>query len=217
MKILYWNVRGIANSPSRLALRRLINLNNPDFVFLAEPWMNFNAFPATWLTRLNLKIFAFNSRDNNLPNLWCICSIHLNPIVIHSDDQQVTFKFLHNNKEFFFSVVYASTSNLQRKKLWQTQSYLQSSYSAAPWCFIGDFNTILGAREHFGVLNPARPPIAYFHSWTDSNSLLHLPTRDAFYTWDNNRSGRRHVKRRLDRSICNQNMIDSAPPYPVPP
>jgi hypothetical protein len=47
MKVLYWNIRGIANSSSKLALKRLINLHCPDFVFIAEPWMKFDSFPST--------------------------------------------------------------------------------------------------------------------------------------------------------------------------
>jgi hypothetical protein len=49
MKILYWNIRGIANSPSRLVLKRLILANKPDFVFIYEPWMPFHIFPISWL------------------------------------------------------------------------------------------------------------------------------------------------------------------------
>jgi hypothetical protein len=69
MKCLYWNSRGLANSPTRLALKNLINQHNPDLVLLSEPWMNFDDLPRRWLANLNLKLFAFNSRDNLLPNL----------------------------------------------------------------------------------------------------------------------------------------------------
>jgi len=203
MKSLYWNIRGIANSPSRLALKRLILLHKPDFIFLAEPWMNFNHFPASWLHRLGFKLFSFNNRDHLLPNLWCICSLHLDPILIDYDSQQVTFTINLNNNTLFFSSIYASTSNIKRKDLWHKLSSLQSRYDA-PWCLIGDFNIVLGSHEHCGSFSPARPPMIDFQSWTDINNLIHLPTRGAFFTWDNGRMGRRHTKRRLDRSICNK-------------
>lgn len=48
-----------------------------------------------------------------------------------------------------------------------------------------------------------------FQGWSDLNELIHIPTRGAEFTWDNRRSGLRHTKRRLDRVICNQNMLDS--------
>jgi len=161
MKMLYWNIRGIANFPSRLALRRLLITNKPDFVFLAEPWMNYNSFPATWLQRLGLKVFSFNHRIGNIPNLWCICSSNLNPTLIHVDNQQVSFSILINHQTYFFSAVYASTDYQTRKHLWKTLSTLQTSNNG-PWGFIGDFNTILGAHEHAGFFNPARAPIIDF-------------------------------------------------------
>lgn len=207
MKLLYWNIRGIVNSPSRLALKRLITKNKSDFVFIDEPWMNYDDFPSTWLNRLGLKVFSFNHREDNLPNLWCICSILFELVIINKDDQQVSFKIKVGNNDFFISAIYASNSFLKRKQLWNTLQNNQTQIDA-PWCFLGDFNTIIGAHEHYGALNPARPPIIDFQNWTDSNDLLHIHTRGATYTWDNGRSGRRHVKRRLDRVVCNQNFLD---------
>ena len=47
-----------------------------------------------------------------------------------------------------------------------------------------------------------------FQSWSDTFDLFHIPTRGVEFTWDNGRFGRKHTKRRLDRSVCNQQMID---------
>jgi hypothetical protein len=77
MKGLYWNIRGIANKVSKLALRNLINTEKPDFIIIVEPWMSFDKFPLRWLQRLDLKLFSVNCRDNLLPNIWCIAKIVL--------------------------------------------------------------------------------------------------------------------------------------------
>jgi len=118
--------------------------------------MNSNAFPSSWLHRLGLKIFSLNQRENLLPNLWCICPLDFNPVIIDITDQHVAFSINVNNVVMHISAIYASTSNLKRKDLWQRLSWLQNQY-IAPRCFIGDFNTVLGAHEHFGyfaLLNP---------------------------------------------------------------
>lgn len=156
MKALYWNIRGIANSPSILALKRLIKLHSPDFVFIAEPWMNFDSFPPTWLHRLDYKLFFCNSRTNKIPNLWWIFLNNLNPIVNNVDDQQVTFSCTMHNQVIFLSAIYAFTSNLKRKELWQKLSFLQVSLNG-PCCYIGDFNSILGAHKHNDFLSPTKP------------------------------------------------------------
>jgi len=82
------------------------------------------------------------------------------------------------------------------------------SQNDAPWCFIRDFNTILEAHEHSGSHTPARPPMVDFQSWTDNNDFLHLPTMGAAFTSENGWSGRRHIIRRLNRVVCNQNWLD---------
>ncbi|GAU50480.1 hypothetical protein TSUD_409650 [Trifolium subterraneum] len=208
MKILYWNIRGVANSPSRLALKRLVVNNNPDFVFIAEPWMNFSDLPRGWLARMGLKMFGSNDRGQRQSNLWCFCKDSVNPIIISSNDQQVSFSFSDNNKSFCMAAIYASNDYIKRRDLWKCLSDLQQQFRQ-PWCFIGDFNTILGAHEHRGNAIPARAPIEDFQNWTDSNYLLHLSTSGATFTWSNGRGGSRHTERRLDRTICNQDWVDA--------
>jgi hypothetical protein len=75
----------MANSPTRLALKRLINLHSPDFIFIAEPWIKFEDLPRRWLVKLNLKLFAMNIRPNMLPNLWCLCKQQIDPVIIASN------------------------------------------------------------------------------------------------------------------------------------
>lgn len=69
MKCIYWNARGLANPPTRVALKRFILQHRPDVILLSEPWMDFVDFPRRWLVNLNLKLFVVNSRQNMLPNL----------------------------------------------------------------------------------------------------------------------------------------------------
>jgi len=128
MRCLYWNIRGFANAPSRLALKNLILNNNPDFVFLSEPWMKFVNTPRNWFTRLNLKLFASNSRDNLDPNLWCFCKTNLNPNILQIDDQSVAFSLTDNDKLFAMAAIYASTSNIKRKNLWHNLNTLQAQH-----------------------------------------------------------------------------------------
>jgi hypothetical protein len=207
MKCIFWNARGLANPPSRLALKHLILQNNPDIVLLSEPWMPFDDFPSRWLANLNLKLFALNNRNNLLPNLWCLCKLSLNPFVLATDDQHVSFTIFENDKTFAISAVYASTNYRNRRKLWNALNSLQAQHDL-PWSFFGDFNVILGAHEHRDRTSPARLPIEEFQNWSESFNLVHLPTRGVEFTWNNGRGGNRHTERRLDRVICNQSWMD---------
>jgi hypothetical protein len=207
MKCFYWNIRGLANPSSKLALKDLFLEFKPDICFLAEPWMNVNRLSPRWLHRLGLKLFAVNSRPNNSPNLWCLCSISLNPTLLATDDQHIAISVDIDGKSFGISGVYASTCYMNRRNLWNALTQVHSQY-LFPWCYMGDFNTILGSHEYRGNSTPARLPMLEFQNWTDQNHLFHLPTHGAFFTWANGRRGRHYTQKRLDRVICNQEWFD---------
>lgn len=124
MKCLYWNMRGITNSPTKLALKRTLTVHKPDVLFIAEPWMSFNDFPPRWLSRLGLKMFVINTRIDLEPNLWCFCLASLNPEVISVVDQHVSFLIKDQNIICGITAVYASTSHVTRRSLWQNLNNL---------------------------------------------------------------------------------------------
>jgi hypothetical protein len=142
-----------------------------------------------------------------LPNIWCLCNLNLSPTVIDAGEQHVAFSVADNNKVVAISAVYAATNYISRRKLWDDLNNLQTQFPL-PWCFIGDFNVILGAHEHRGRVPPARLPMEEFKSWTDGFNLIHLHTSGADYTWQNGRGGLRHTEKRLDRAVCNQAWLD---------
>lgn len=118
MKYIYWNVIGLANPPSRLALQILISLHNLDFVFISEPWMDFEQFPERWITSLQLKMFALNNRPNRLSNIQYFCKISMNLVILTLDEQHVSFSIVDGHQTFVISVVYASTDYRKRRQLW---------------------------------------------------------------------------------------------------
>jgi len=71
------------------------------------------------------------------------------------------------------------------------------------WCFLGDFNTILGA--HHEQRSMYRTYIICRSK--NNNNLIHLASKDGDFTWANERRGRHHTQRRLDRAICCQDWI----------
>jgi hypothetical protein len=207
MKCLYWNVRGLANSPTKLALKKLILDNKPVLCFVYEPWISVDRISISWLNRVGMKIIAVNNRGSLLPNLWCLCSIHLNPVILAINDQLISISLNVGGISFGIAAIYASTCYIKRRELWSNLSSLVNQYPI-PWSFIGDFNTILGAHEHRGNCAPVSTPISDFQNWTNNLNLIHLPTHGAFFTWANGRRGRQYTQRRLDRVICNQAWIN---------
>lgn len=110
------------------------------------------------------------------------------------------------DQQLFISAVYASTNYLTRRNLWSELENLKAN-NHGPWCYIGDFNVVLGAHEVKGSHLPRKTPCDDFKAWTETYNLLHLPTRGAEFTWSNGRKLAAHTQKRLDRSICDDNWI----------
>lgn len=107
----------------------------------------------------------------------------------------------------YISAVYASTAYLVRRKLWSKLTDLQATYSG-PWCFVGDFNSILGAHEARGSHLPLRVACDDFQEFRNSARLTHILTRGSTFTWCNGWRGLARTEKRLDRSLCNDHWID---------
>lgn len=161
MKILFWNARGIANLPTRLVLKNLCSKHKPDVVILVEPWMLFSDLPSTYWTSLGFKLFAVNNRDQVAPNLWCLCRTHLEANLVAASKQQVSFSMSFADQLVYIFAVYASTTYFQRRLLWTELSALQQN-DVGPWCYIGDFNAVLGAHERRGGPIPSHASCADF-------------------------------------------------------
>lgn len=74
MKAIYWNVKGLENTPIKLSFKKLQIDHKPEFCFISEPRMDHNVFLKDWLNMLNLLCFVVIQRNNLLPNLWRCCS-----------------------------------------------------------------------------------------------------------------------------------------------
>lgn len=164
--------------------------------------------PISFWMKLNLKLITLNDRDTLIPNLWCFCNTSIDPTILSISSQFVAISYVVDNIPCGIAAVYASTSYISRRILWNELTDLHDNFKL-PWYFIGDFNTILGMHEYHGTKNPNHLPMDDFSNWTSASSLVHLPTIGAKFTWANGRKGRDFTQKRLDRVICNIDVLSS--------
>lgn len=75
-----------------------------------------------------------NNRYPLIPSISGLYSDNLNPTILSSSQQHVSFSVVMHNQLIHISVVYASTSHVVRRSLWMELASLQQSYPG-PWCF----------------------------------------------------------------------------------
>lgn len=179
---------GITNSSTKLTLKRLILKNRPQFIFVAEPWMVFPKFPTNWIRKLHLKMVALNNIGNLDPNLLFFYDSDLNLDILAIDDQFIYFTIKLQYKYFGLAAIYASINYVIRRDLWIKISNISSNH-IIHWCFLGDFDIILGARKYMVSRQPTRIIMENFSTWTNSNHLLYIPTTREIFTWNNGIKG----------------------------
>lgn len=113
---------------------------------------------------------------------------------------------LRDNR-YFFSTVYASTTYTTHRQLWlELESLYYNKTSQAPGATLVTLMWFRGRMKSVEVLLLYCTPLMTFWAWTDSCSLVHLPTSGVDLTWSNGRNG--GISLRLDRATCDKDSFN---------
>jgi hypothetical protein len=157
MNILYWNIRGIGNSDTRIALKNLYLSHKPFLIFVAEPKVNFVQIPSWYWPSIGVNKYCINNRGPLLPNLWALWGNELSATVIFVSDQCIALEISCFQSTVYIAAIYANTYYVKRRQLWADLTHLQGCFQG-PWMFMGDFNAVLGAHQKRGRCPP--PPLS---------------------------------------------------------
>ncbi|XP_040369487.1 uncharacterized protein LOC121051324 [Rosa chinensis] len=205
MKVLYWNVRGIANAPTQNALKDFIRVHKREILCIAEPFVALNSIPSSFWRGFGLATICTNDRGGSRPNLWLFGKISLVPMVrvLLVTDQQVTLQVMHDSVNCIITAVYARTTMAERGRLWTDLAEVKGRFVSGPWLVFGDFNAVLGAHEKKGGAPVCRRSCEEFQAMSDICELIHVDTKGAEFTWARCCGLRGNVELRLDRCLAN--------------
>ncbi|XP_024172190.1 uncharacterized protein LOC112178246 [Rosa chinensis] len=179
----------------------MVRVHRPCFVALSKPFVPINSINRSFWRSLGLFPFATNDRGFQAPNLWVLCHEALQPTVLSSTFQQVTFSCMIDGLLCIFTVVYAKTSIVGRRALWNDLREIHSTYVHDPWVVLEDFNCVLGAHEKRGGSPPNLISCLEFQQMCTAYELMDIPTVGLAYTWSN-----RRTDVRLDRSLARRRL-----------
>ncbi|KAK9949956.1 hypothetical protein M0R45_005463 [Rubus argutus] len=210
MKILYWNLRGIANVATQDAIKEFVRAHNPEVLCIAEPFVALDSIPVSFWHSLGMRVVCTNDRGSLLPNLWVFCKLSLIPWirVLFTSDQQISLQVMFDGVNCFLSAVYARTIMAGRRKLWEDITDVKGRFVTGPWLVFGDFNAVLGAHEKKGGASICRRSCEEFQAMSDVCELVHVDTKGAEFTWVRRRGLRGNVELRLDRCLANLDWMD---------
>ncbi|XP_026443515.1 uncharacterized protein LOC113343595 [Papaver somniferum] len=166
MRVLFWNINGVARDVAQDKLKELIRDFKPDVFGIAEPKVPCSAGFRYGLLREGYSSHVINNASSSgIANIWVCYSNTLNISIVNVSKQGITVEV----DGVHVSFVHASYIQVTRRSLWQQ---LVSSGDGIPWLVIGDFNCILRLDEKKGGLEPRTSAINEFSDWLDDNNLF---------------------------------------------
>ncbi|XP_026420111.1 uncharacterized protein LOC113316100 [Papaver somniferum] len=197
MRVLFWNINGVARDAAQCKLRELIREFKPDIFCLVEPKVHFSV---DFGDRLQLEGFyphiIHNATASSIANMWIRYLNGIVPSVINRRKQAITVEV----DGVHISFVHASYVQVTRRRLWKQLNSLDTSIS---WLVMGDFNCVLRLDEKKGGLEPRTSAINKFSDWMNDNNLFEADFLGTKFTWTNGQSGSHIIISKLDRAVIN--------------
>nr|XP_011457336.1 PREDICTED: uncharacterized protein LOC105349397 [Fragaria vesca subsp. vesca] len=198
--ILYWNVRGAADSKLPDIIQDLRRIYKFNILVISEPRISEDKALKV-VKSLGFSSFTIEDATGFSGGLWLLWDDQQVKLeVVDSNFQSITSLVTESsNKQWFFTTVYANPDHALREELWV---YLDAfnSRCTIPWLITGDFNELISDADKQGgraVLGGGS-----FASWVDRNYLIDLGYIGADFTWKGTRNGE-EILERLDRGLCN--------------
>ncbi|XP_026378664.1 uncharacterized protein LOC113273111 [Papaver somniferum] len=166
MRVLFWNINGVAREVAQFKLRELIRDFKPEVCCLVEPKVASSAnFGRRLITEGYSPDIIHNSSCSSIANLWICYTNGLNVLVVNTSKQAITVAV----EGVHISFVHASYVQVTRHRLWQQ---LDMKDTVTPWLVMGDFNCILRLDEKKCGRETRSSVIIEFSDWIDDINLF---------------------------------------------
>lgn len=202
MKIMVWNVQGLGNPLTFLALKKILKRVKMEIVFLCE-------------TRKVVSKMEVNSRNlgyecclvvgrtgtgGGLALMWRQeVDLYVRSYSLHHIDAIIK---QHEELSWRFSGIYGHPEAGMKKHTWELLRRL-SSESRLPWICGGDFNEHLEPNAKVGGRFCYLDAMAEFRQALSDCKLIDMGFFGLPFTWSNRRFGSTNlIEERLDRFLC---------------
>ena len=201
MIVLSWNVRGLNSIPRQKVVRRLIESQSPDLVFIQETKLSLdglaNCVACIWPQGSWQGVGALNFsggmacfwNPRKVSPLWWVSSRSAISLVATS---------FETGERCLLSNIYAPTDFTGKSQLWAHIRFIRSLDPFLPWIMAGDFNVVTSLDEKRGGMDQSSNLL---RDMIGSLKLVDMEPINGVYTWTNQRCGDEDISERLDRFL----------------
>jgi len=220
MKILSWNCRGLGNPAAVRALKKLLQSNCPDVMFLMETKLadtdtkakaNLFCDPLSNLFMVNCDLSAKN-RSGGLALIWNQ-SVNINILSFNKISIDAYITSCNTNIQWYATCIYGSPYANHKHLTCETINNLHLNRQNDSWIVFGDFNMILNGSEKLGGNGVDYYITSLFNETLNHCNLNDLGYSVYKYTWANNQIDNHHIQERLDRFCANIHWTNQFPRY----
>src|SRR3954468_12642466 len=102
LRVIIWNVRGIANNPSRRRVNHLFKKFNLHGIVLLEP--KDTTLP---IDHYRAKFKCQGAMSNTKNSIWCFWKDTINITLLSQSDQHISMNIIHGSRAFTVTSIYA--------------------------------------------------------------------------------------------------------------
>ncbi|GJS75909.1 RNA-directed DNA polymerase, eukaryota, reverse transcriptase zinc-binding domain protein [Tanacetum coccineum] len=114
--------------------------------------------------------------------------------------------------KFFCTIVYASNSYIERRKLWRELGNQKIISNGVPWCILGDFNVSLKVEEHSNGSSTITNEMNEFLEVIQDIEVEDILSSGFHYTWTKSRMNPKcKTLKKLDRIMINEDFMEKFP------
>lgn len=196
---IFWNCRGIGNSPTVNHLKKLLKKFNVDFVAIFEPKLQ-EKHIARIMQKLGMSHCWCNSSSQS--HIWIFWH-NIDSVVLLSEMSQASsFKIEHKQVNLVITCEYAALESCKRRDLWSYVLDISDSISV-PWCVGGDFNVISSPSEAKGNFSFDYPAADDFNDFINTAGFSEMEIYGDDLSWSNLRNIDELMFKKLDRILVN--------------
>lgn len=216
LKAAIWNIRGLSTSDKQKEVRNLIKVENLQLCAIIETHITYNK-----IKKVGDKVFGnweyiTNGEDNGkgcrIMVGWNQNKVRVWMIAKTKQCMFLLVETLCQKTKFFCTMVYASNSNVERKRLWTDLGMQKSIVDDVPWVIMGDFNVILKINEHSNGSSIPSPEMVEFQDCVAAIEVEDILSSGFNFTWTKSlKNPKCNTLKKMDRIMVNEIFLDKLP------
>jgi len=210
MKVLSWNARGLNSQTKQHLLKKKVQKEQPDIVFVQETKYSSNTI-VNISKKLGKRMEYFeiesNGWEGDLVILWNPQVIQLLSFEVAKSYIAIEVQVVGNLETYLCTNVYGPQKQEVKLLFLRSLFNLKLRYPQEKAIFGGDFNMITSLTEKRGGIIKLNRDSEAFLDFIRSFNLIDVFPKSSTFMWNKKRGGEKQIASHLDRFLVTESIL----------